>query len=106
MLLYLVAKYPTSWREMSWATHFDSHIVTRVAVPMRPYTAKGSYLLRWNLCSDNDAPTITRHQYGRDWQYKPHAILDFRSGAVIGSDPQISDLLLVTAIPRNFEARN
>ena len=51
-------------------------------------------------------PSKTRQQYGRDWQYKPHAVLDFRSGAVLGSDTQISDLLLVTAIPWNFEARN
>jgi hypothetical protein len=86
---------------------FDSRIVTRVAVPMKPYKAKGSYSLRWNLCSDNDAPTITRRQYNRDWQYKPHAILDFHSGAVIASDTQAnSDLLLVTVIPWDFEARN
>jgi hypothetical protein len=63
-------------------------------------------LLRWNLCSDNDAPSKTRQQYGRNWQYKPHAILDFRSGAALSSDPQISDFLLVTAIPWNFEARD
>lgn len=81
---------------------FASDIRTRVPVPVGSDNPTGSISLRWNLSSDPEAPSRVRRQYEVDWEYKPHMFLDLhRSKGVRPKDDKTSDLLLVTALPRD-----
>jgi hypothetical protein len=81
---------------------FTSKIVSRVPVPMNSGIPNGSFRLRWNLCVDSGAESLSRHQYGRDWVYKPNSISDFHLGRPL-SQPNLEDgdFLLVTVLPRD-----
>jgi hypothetical protein len=79
---------------------YSDHPISQV--PVQRSDQKGVVKLRWNLIADRNAPTQTRLQYGVNWEFKPHIFRDFlRGDQIYPIDLANSDILLITALPRN-----